>query len=83
MSRNALVSPRFLILTTIETVLLVLAIFGYVKMDFSSFYGEGFNNFVLDNWIALGIAAVIIMLLNVFVTMKEHMQNIKNNQTDL
>ena len=80
MSRNAFLSPRYLILSTIETVLLVLAIFGYVKMDFSAFYGAGVHNFILENWLALGIAAVIIMLLNTYVTMKEHMENSRNNQ---
>jgi hypothetical protein len=80
MARNAFLSPRFFILTTIETVLIVLAILGYVKMDVSGLYGEGFNGFVLENWIGLGIAGVVIMLLNVFVTMKEHMENSRNEQ---
>ncbi|NNJ91068.1 MAG: hypothetical protein HKP55_05285 [Gammaproteobacteria bacterium] len=83
MKRNAFLSPRYLILSVVETSLIVLAIFGYVKMDFSGFYGEGFHNFLLGNWLALAIAAGIIMLLNTFVTMKEHMENSTNKPSDL
>jgi len=82
MNKNAFLSPRYLILSVLETALFVLAIFGYVNMDFSAFWGEGFQNFLLDNWLALGIAGVIIMLLNTFVTIKEHMENSKNHQPD-
>lgn len=83
MSRNAFLSPRYLILSTIETVLIVFAIFGYVKMDFSGFYGEGLHNFILENWLALGIAGVFLMLLNTFATMKEHMENSRHRQSKL
>jgi hypothetical protein len=82
MNKNAFLSPRYLTLSFLETVLIVLAIFGYVKMDFSGFYGKGFHQFLLENWLALGIAAGIIMLLNTFVTMKEHMENSRNQQSD-
>jgi len=82
MNKNAFLSPRYLILSVLETALFVLAIFGYVKIDFSALWDEGFHNFLLENWLALGIAGVIIMLLNTFVTIKEHMENSQNDQPD-
>lgn len=83
MKRNPFTSPRYIILSVVDTILIALAVLGYVKLDVVDLLGEDFKNFVFENWLALGIAGVVIMMLNAFVSVQEHLANSKSRQIDL
>jgi len=83
MKTNPFTSPRYIILSLIDTILIVLAVIGYLKLDVLEVLGAGFEQFVFENWLALGIAGVIIMMLNTFVSVKEHLAGSRVKQDDL
>ncbi len=53
MKKNPFASPRYIILSVIDTLLIVLAVMGYVELDVLDVLGESFKNFVFENWLAL------------------------------
>ena len=79
MNKNPFTSPRYIILSILDGILIALAVMGYVKLEVIEFFGEGFKNFVFEHWLALGIAGVVILSLNAFVSIKEHQENVRNN----
>lgn len=81
MKKNPFTSPRYIILSILDGILIALAVIGYVKLEVIELFGEGFKDFVFENWLALGIAGVIILSLNAYVSIKEHMENIKNQDS--
>lgn len=54
-----------------------------VKLDVLDIFGKGLKNFVFENWLALGIAGVVLMMLNAFVSIQEHLANSRRKQNDL
>ena len=83
MKTNPFTSPRYIILSLIDTILIILAVMGYLKLDVLDVLGTGFGHFVFENWLALGIVGVIIMMLNTFVSVKEHLADSRVKQDDL
>ena len=79
MNKNPFTSPRYIILSILDGILIALAVMGYVKLEVIELFGEGFKNFVFEHWLALGIAGVVILSLNAFVSIKEHQENVRNN----
>ena len=81
MQKNPFTSPRYIVLSVLDGILIALAVMGYVKLEVLEFFGEGFKSFVFDNWLALGIAGIVIMSVNAFSAIQEHQRNARDNQS--
>ena len=82
MNKSPFTSPRYIILSILDGVLIALAVIGYVKLEVIELFGVGFKNFVFDNWLALGIAGVVILLLNAITAIQEQVRINRNNQPE-
>ena len=82
-NKNPFTSPRYIMLSVLDAALIILAVMGYVKLDALAILGEGFKTFIFENWLALGIAGVVIMMLNAFVSIQEHLANVRREQGGL